>query len=75
MTTAEAFRAGSGFETTDFSNLIIGVGCTAVLLLAAWILISVYRGWSKGRLSADELALNSVLAILLAVLFFWLLLS
>lgn len=68
----EAFQAGAGFGGDALYWVIAGVGCTAILLLAAWVLISAYRGFAKGRVDGDIFAIVSWKAVLLIVLFFWL---
>ncbi|HET8790752.1 MAG TPA: TIGR03758 family integrating conjugative element protein [Modicisalibacter sp.] len=68
----DAFQAGAGFGGDALTLVIAGLGCTAVLLLGAWILISVYRGFARGRVDGDLFAIVSWRALLLIVLCFWL---
>lgn len=68
----EAFQAGAGFGGDALYLFVAGLACTAVLLLAAWVLISVYRGFARGRVDGDLFAVVSWRALLLIVLCFWL---
>nr|WP_298411663.1 TIGR03758 family integrating conjugative element protein [uncultured Halomonas sp.] len=68
----EAFQAGSGMEGQAMSLLIAGVGCTMALLVAAWILLSAYRGYAKQRIDGDLFSTVGVKALLLVLLLFWL---
>ncbi|WP_115855614.1 TIGR03758 family integrating conjugative element protein [Kushneria indalinina] len=71
----EAFKAGSGMEGSELSLLVAGAGCVAILLCAAWVLTSAYRGWAKGRVGGDTLSIVAIKVVLLIVLFFWVFLS
>lgn len=75
MTPGEAFQAGSGFESLDVWMLIVGVGCVVVLIIAAWVLTSCYRGWAKNNLDGDEALHTAIKAILIVMVMFWILLS
>lgn len=69
-----AFQAGSGMGEGELYLLIAGVGATAILILAAWILLSAYRGYARQRVDGDMFSVVSVKTLLLVLLFFWLLL-
>jgi integrating conjugative element protein (TIGR03758 family) len=75
VTPGEAFQAGSGFESLDVWMLIVGVGCVVVLIIAAWVLTSCYRGWAKNNLDGDEALHTAIKAILIVMVMFWILLS
>ncbi len=75
MTTDEAFEAGSGFASGDIWTLIVAAGCVVILMVAAWVLISCYRGWAKENLDAEEATITAVKAVLVVVIMFWILLS
>ncbi|MCG7601779.1 TIGR03758 family integrating conjugative element protein [Halomonas sp. McH1-25] len=68
----DAFQAGAGIEGSELSWFIAGVGCSAILLVAGWILLSAYRGYVKGRVEGDIIATVSWRALLLILLFLWL---
>ncbi|QEA38637.1 DUF3262 family protein [Pistricoccus aurantiacus] len=69
-----AFQAGSGMGEGELYLLIAGVGLAGILIAAGWIFVSAYRGYARGRVDGDILAVVSVKALVLILLFFWLLL-
>lgn len=75
MTTEDAFKAGSGFDTLDTWTLIVGSGCVVALLISAWVLVSCYRGWAKNNLDTDEATTTAMKTVLVIVVLFWILLS
>lgn len=70
----EAFEAGSGVTASELNWLIAGAGCAGVLLVIAWILLSAFRGFAKERIDGDLFATVALKALILVLIFFWLLL-
>lgn len=74
--TTEAFKSGSGgIDSHVIAVLIQATASTLALLVAIWMLISLYRGLTQGGLSIEDFFAGVVRALLLLVIFFWLVLS
>lgn len=75
MDPASAFQVGAGQSWALFALVIAGLGCTAVLLWAAWAYISTFHGWSSHRVPGT-IAGRAVIRIALVVLLLsWVFLS
>lgn len=68
-----AFADAAGFSASEVAWLVAGVGCTAVLLWAAWALLSAWYGWTRTRVAGDQFQRGSVRIVLLAVVILWIL--
>ncbi|MCO8163879.1 TIGR03758 family integrating conjugative element protein [Pseudomonas sp. 21LCFQ010] len=76
MTPAQtsAFQAGGGFLPQDSTLLFVGAALVLALIFAAWALGSGFRGWSKGGLDFEQLALLGLkLMLFFSVLSYFLL--
>lgn len=50
---SDAFLNGSGMEPSHLAYLIAGLGCSVLLMWWAWMLISLYRAWTKEQVDED----------------------
>lgn len=68
----ESFKEGAGLGAAELYLLIAGLGCVAILLCAAWILVSGFRGFARGTVDGDIYGIVVWRVVLLIVLFLWL---
>lgn len=74
MTPEEAFSAGSGTEPGVISVIVSGFGYTVLLLLAAWMLISLFKGYAKDTIDGGDFGWLTIKTILMVVMLGWLIL-
>lgn len=67
----EVFKAGAGATPNVVYLLIAGVGCSLIVIWAAWFSVSNFRGWAKGQYEDGDMAWNYIRAVMVIVVMFW----
>jgi len=55
MTPTNAVENASGGGSSESAFIVVGFICAAILLWAAWSLLSVYVGWARTRVRESTL--------------------
>ncbi|MGJ8518363.1 TIGR03758 family integrating conjugative element protein [Carnimonas bestiolae] len=73
-TVSQAFENGAGYSGNAVYFVMAGLGYTAILLTAAWVLVSAYQGMAGNNLNGRQFTWICIRGVFLILIIGWIVL-